>query len=244
MSNELIILAGTAATLGFVHTLLGPDHYLPFIVMAKARNWSLLKTMFITFLCGIGHVLSSVVLGLIGVAFGIAVLKLEAIETARGDIAAWLLIIFGFAYTVYGIHLALRGKPHTHSHAHLSGDNHDHYHDHSGEHSHVHTDEAAHSPRSSRDVLTPWILFTIFVFGPCEPLIPIIMYPAAKHHTGAVIAVAAIFSLVTISTMIAIVSLSTFGLSRIKLSRFERYSHALAGFSVLLCGGAIKFLGL
>jgi len=25
-----------------------------------------------------------------------------------------------------------------------------------------------------------WALFLIFVFGPCEPLIPLIMYPAAK----------------------------------------------------------------
>ena len=40
MSNEIAILTATAASIGFFHTLFGPDHYLPFIVMAKANNWS------------------------------------------------------------------------------------------------------------------------------------------------------------------------------------------------------------
>jgi sulfite exporter TauE/SafE len=98
MTSEIAILAGTAASIGLIHTILGPDHYLPFIVLAKARQWSSAKTAVITLLCGIGHVLSSVVLGFIGIALGMAVFKLEAIETFRGDIAAWMLIAFGFAY--------------------------------------------------------------------------------------------------------------------------------------------------
>ena len=62
MTNELRLLVLTAASLGFVHTVLGPDHYLPFTVLAKARKWSISKTAVITCLCGAGHVLSSVVL--------------------------------------------------------------------------------------------------------------------------------------------------------------------------------------
>ncbi|GAG00740.1 unnamed protein product, partial [marine sediment metagenome] len=44
MSNELIALYITAASIGFIHTVFGPDHYLPFVVMSKARKWSLGKT--------------------------------------------------------------------------------------------------------------------------------------------------------------------------------------------------------
>ena len=66
-----------AASIGFFHTLLGPDHYLPFVMISWARKWSGFKTMIVTFLCGIGHVGSSVVLGLAGVALGIAVNKLQ-----------------------------------------------------------------------------------------------------------------------------------------------------------------------
>jgi len=33
-SGEITVLLATAASLGFIHTLIGPDHYLPFIVMS------------------------------------------------------------------------------------------------------------------------------------------------------------------------------------------------------------------
>ena len=63
MDQSILLLMWTAATIGFIHTLAGPDHYLPFVMMARARQWSQRKTLWITLLCGIGHVLSSVVLG-------------------------------------------------------------------------------------------------------------------------------------------------------------------------------------
>jgi sulfite exporter TauE/SafE len=236
MSNEFIILAGTAATIGFVHTIFGPDHYLPFIVLSKARQWSSIKTAVITLLCGIGHVLSSVVLGFIGVALGIAVFKLEAIESFRGELAAWLLIAFGFTYFIWGIHRAIRSRPHEHLHLHESGEVHSHPHQHIGDHSHVHSSKSGN--------LTPWVLFTIFVFGPCEPLIPLVMYPAAKGNMITVAIVASIFGLTTIATMLGIVLSASYGLSKLPLRKLEKYSHALAGLTIFLCGGVIKFLGL
>ena len=236
MSSEIAILVGTAATIGFVHTILGPDHYLPFIVLAKARGWSGVKTAMITLLCGIGHVLSSVVLGFIGIALGITLFKLEAIESFRGELAAWFLIAFGFTYFVWGIHRVIRNRPHEHFHVHESAEPHLHSHKHLRDHSHPHNSELGS--------LTPWILFTIFVFGPCEPLIPLVMYPAAKHDMISVAMVASIFGLTTIVTMLSVVLASFYGLSRIPLSRLGKYSHALAGLTIFLSGGAIKFLGL
>jgi hypothetical protein len=38
MNDTIPILAGNAALIGFGHTLCGPDHYLPFIVMGKAHS--------------------------------------------------------------------------------------------------------------------------------------------------------------------------------------------------------------
>ena len=236
MSNEIIILAGAAAAIGLVHTVLGPDHYLPFIVLAKARQWSSFKTIMITLICGIGHVLSSIVLGFIGIGLGIAVFRLEAIESFRGEMAAWLLIVFGFTYLVWGVHRALRNRPHEHVHLHEGGENNSHPHQHVADHTHVHTSKVSG--------VTPWVLFTIFIFGPCEPLIPLVMYPAAKNDMLAVALVAFVFGLVTISTMLGIVLASSYGLTRLSLGAWSRYSHALAGLTIFLCGGAIKFLGL
>lgn len=205
-------------------------------MLSKARQWSRLKTAIVTLLCGIGHVLSSIALGFIGIALGIAVFKLDAIGSFRGEIAAWLLIIFGFTYFVWGVHRAIRSRSHAHSHIHENQTTHSHQHQHVTDHSHVHT------PKSTN--LTPWVLFTIFVFGPFEPLIPLIMYPAAKNNIMNVVLVASIFGIVTISTMLFIVLTSSYGLSKLRINKLSKYSHALAGLVIFLSGGAIKFLGL
>jgi len=237
MSNELLILSTTAVGIGFFHTILGPDHYLPFIVLAKARKWSIPKTAFITFLCGLGHILSSVVLGLIGVALGVAVFKLESIESFRGDLAGWLLLIFGFTYFIWGLRRAIYSKEHKHKHIHPGQPEHTHIHSHLNEHFHYHKKEDYKN-------LTPWVLFIVFVFGPCEPLIPLLMYPAAKMGMGSVGVIAAVFGAVTISTMLGVVLLFSLGLTKWRIRSLEKYSHALAGFAILFCGIAIKFLGL
>lgn len=254
-TSSLTVLAATAASIGFIHTVTGPDHYLPFVAMSRVGGWSLTKTIIITVLCGIGHVLSSVVLGAVGIGVGAAVGKLEWFESIRGNIAGWLLLGFGLAYMAWGIRRAIRNQGHVHWHAHADGVVHAHHHGHHGEHAHPHAAHAAHAPHQDvsanapgRDEavaagMTPWILFTIFVFGPCEPLIPLLMYPAAKHNTWGVIWITSIFGAVTIATMTTIVVAAYLGLTRLHVDKLGRYSHAAAGAALALCGMAVT-LGL
>ncbi len=232
----LAALVTTAAFLGFFHTLTGPDHYLPFVAMSRIGRWSLPKTVAITLACGVGHVGSSIFLGILGIALGTAVTRLEWLEGLRGNLAGWLLLGFGLAYTVWGIHRAIRNRPHTHLHIHADGSTHDHSHGHVDEHAHVHQDEQAAS-------MTPWILFTIFVFGPCEPLIPLVMYPAAKLSFWGVGLVALVFSVATWATMTTIVVVAYLGLTKASFLRLERYGHVAAGLVVTACGAAVQ-LGL
>lgn len=236
MESSLLILSGTAVTIGLIHTLIGPDHYLPFIVLSEARKWNMKKTLLITFLCGVGHVLSSVVLGFIGIAAGLSLSKLEIFESFRGNIAAWLLIAFGFVYMVISLRKLYRNKTHTHSHAHNDGTTHEHEHAHISNHSHVHL--------SDKKNLTPWILFVIFVLGPCEPLIPLVMYPAAEGNMGGVIIVSLLFAAATIGTMMAVVLAFRLGLSRINLRPIEKYVNVIAGATICISGLAIQVLGL
>ncbi len=237
MSNQILVLAINAASMGFIHTVLGPDHYLPFIVMSKARRWSGLKTGIITILCGLGHVGSSILVGTLGIAFVLGLSKVEGIENIRGDIAAWAFVVFGFLYMTWGLVRVIRNKQHKHSHLHNSGVMHEHSHTHSEEHDHVHKGEKAVS-------LTPWVLFVIFVLGPCEPLIPLLMYPAARHNVFGVITVSLIFAVTTLLTMLVIVLLLTYGLKALPFGKLEKYTHALAGATIFLSGCAIVFLGL
>lgn len=239
MPPDLTVLLGTAATIGAVHTLLGPDHYLPFVAMSRALRWSATRTAWITLLCGLGHVLSSVILGFLGIGLGLAVTRLEFWESYRGELAAWFLIAFGLVYFVWGLRRAVRNQPHAHIHVHEDGLAHSHTHAHHDEHVHVH---GADEPGMKG--VTPWVLFTIFVFGPCEPLIPVVMYPAVKHNLLGVVLVTGVFGVVTIGTMLAVVMTMRAGLMRLSLAALERYTHAFAGATILACGLAIQFLGL
>lgn len=232
--NELILLSLTAASLGFIHTALGPDHYLPFIVLSKARNWSVSKTMLITFISGMGHVGGSVVIGLVGIALGISLNKLTFIESFRGDIVALLLILFGLVYTVYGFYKFLKNGGHHHLPDFLI-------------------------PKSIRQIkhqvnhglekkvdetkLTPWVLFIIFVFGPCEVLIPMLFIPAVQRSTIGIASVALFFGITTIATMMFIVYLAHLGSSFLKFKSKEKYMHLIAGLVILSAGLGMYFLG-
>jgi ABC-type nickel/cobalt efflux system permease component RcnA len=163
----------------------------------------------------------------------------------RGDLAAWALIGFGFAYAVWGLRRAWKNKPHAHAHLHPGDIRHEHAHTHNAEHAHPHAHEAdpVQAP-GARNQFTPWLLFTIFVLGPCEPLIPLVMYPAAAHDLMGVVLVSAVFALCTVGTMLAVVLASLWGLEFVSLSRLDRYAHALAGGAICASGLAIRFLGL
>jgi sulfite exporter TauE/SafE len=234
MSDNIQMLALTAASIGFLHTVTGPDHYVPFAMIAKARNWTNMRTIVLVILCGIGHVGSSVVLGFIGIAAGIGMQKLELIEGNRGSIAAWVLIIFGLLYGIWGIRKAV----HKHQHKHHQEDYH---------HSHGADSDHHHLPlvdKAKKSNITPWILFIIFVLGPCEPLIPILIYPAAEHSMGGAVYIALIFGIITIATMIAMVLALLKGFEFLPLQKIHRYTHAIAGFTIFICGLSIEFLGL
>lgn len=166
-----------------------------------------------------------------------AVGKLELLESIRGNVAAWLLIGFGLAYLVWGLRQGYKKRPHKHLHGHHLSNVHTHSHDHINEHAHLHESSELKS-------VTPWALFIIFVFGPCEPLIPILMYPAAKSSWSGLLLVTTVFSIVTIATMMSVVMLSAKGFRLIKFDRLGQYNHAISGATILFCGLAIQFLGL
>ncbi len=237
MDQEITILVLSAFSVGFFHTLVGPDHYIPFIVLARAGKWSFRKTIIITFLCGVGHVGSSILIGFAGILIGAGLTGLIAVETSRGSIAAWMMIAFGLVYFFWGLRKAIKQKEHIHLHYHTNGMYHTHQHKHLDEHSHFHD-------KKNMKELTPWVLFIIFIFGPCEPFIPLFLYPAAKGNTSDMILVSLAFASATIITMLTIVALMHYGIRFLIHVNFERYMHAIAGATIFVCGIFIEFLGL
>lgn len=217
MEQGVLTLAMVAFGLGAFHTLIGPDHYLPFVAMAQTRKWSTSKTVWVVSVCGIGHVLSTIILGAIFIAIGIAVERFEFFEGQRGNFAAWLLFITGSIYMLWAIIQQIRKKGHPHKHF---------------------ADEG-----SSRKTMTFWILFAIFVFGPCEALSPV-LYTAFAISTTSLVLVSLLFAISTIGVMLLMTLLMLQGFKFLKFKKIEKYQHIIAGATIALCGASMLFMGL
>ena len=202
---ELLLLS--SVSIGLLHAM-APDHWLPFVMMGRAQQWSRWRLTATTILAGAGHVLSSLAIGAAGVLLGIAVDGVNLFESSRGDVASLLLIGFGVAYMVWG--LKNWGRHHTHD-------------------------------VSRTRAVTFWTLFALVVFGPCEPLIPLVFvgYGFGWH---AVLAVAGTFGVTTIGMMLLQVHLATVGFSFLRGHWLEHASHVIAGATIALTGIAIRLL--
>ena len=244
MTIDTLILTATAFLVGIGHTLLGPDHYLPFVAMSEASNWTYRKTFTVTAICGAGHIAGSVILGSLGLAFGTIAMQVEFIEALRGDIAAWLLLGFGFAYLSWGVVRAYRNVPHTHLHRHADGTMHTHHHTHQGEHMHVHSTDDSSASKTSTFQGIPWILFVIFVLGPCEPLVPLLMSAAIVVTTVdrvfVVTSVVIAFGMANIATMLFCVAVMKIGLRKVDFTDLSWFGPVLGGFAILVCGALMK----
>ena len=139
------------------------------------------------------------------------------------------MLSFGIVYTAWGLRRGLRDRPHAHSHVHADGTLHDHEHAHHREHAHPHG-------ASDGAKLAPWVLFTIFVLGPCEPLIPVLLVPAFQHSFAGVIWVTIVFAVVTLVTVLGLVFAGLAGLGALPQLRIQKFSHAFAGVTLCLCG--------
>jgi sulfite exporter TauE/SafE len=231
MSTEMQLLLTAAISIAFIHTITGPDHYLPFIALSKARGWSLGRTIFWTMLCGAGHVWSSVLLGLGGAAIGWSLSKVSWLENVRGGIAGWVMLSFGLLYGIWGLYRAYKNNPHKHFDL---GDNNDIY-----VYEHKHGNTVASRDRHK---VTPWVMFIIFLLGPCEPMIPLLYFPAAKNSWEGMLILISVYTVFTLLTMLMMVTLGFYGISFLKTEKLERYMHALGGLTIFICGAGMVFL--
>jgi len=231
MDTDFQLLAIAAVTIAFLHTLTGPDHYLPFIALAKARSWSLARTLFWVAICGCGHVLSSVLLAMIGAAIGWSLSKITWLESLRGGIAGWALLLFGLLYAGWGL---LRSRQNV-RHKHFDG------YDDGAMYVYEHRHGETVGPKD-RHPVTPWVMFLIFVLGPCEPMIPLLSNPVAVNSAWKLLLLVMIYTFFTLITMLLMVSAGYYGLSFLNTDKLQPYTHALGGLAIFICGAGMVFL--
>jgi len=203
----------STATIAIVHAIAGPDHYLPFIAIGAARRWSHLRAFFITLIAGIAHVLSSVVIGAIGIGAGITLESLEFFEGSRGNIAGWLLILAGVLYSLWSL------RRHTHDHLKIDFD-----------------DE-----KSRRRSVLIWTLVAVFILGPCEPLVPL-MFVAVQISWWAVIVASGLFMMLTLVVMEVFVLTGLSGLKLMPGHLTHRVGNIMASLVIIALGATLMLL--
>jgi hypothetical protein len=227
------VILGLAASVAVVHTAVGIDHAVPFVVLSRVQNWSLRRTLIVTALCGIGHIASAVVIGLAAVALGLAVEHLGPLEAVRGKLGLGILVAFGLGYAALGAVRLLR-KTHGHRHMHVHEDGTVHEHDHADQ---------------KKKIVGTWTLFVVLVFGPCEALVPLLLAPGVTRDYGLLAAVIGVFGSLTVLTMLVLVTIGVLGTRLVSLEKIggpklAASSDVLAGLAIAATGVVVGALGL
>lgn len=86
-----------------------PNHWMPFALIGKGQRWSLSKTIFITAIAGLGHCVTTIILGFIIALLGFQITKYA--EAIAEPIASGILILLGTIFVIFG---RLKSNHHDH----------------------------------------------------------------------------------------------------------------------------------
>jgi hypothetical protein len=204
------LLIGAVGAVGVLHTMV-PDHWVPISILARQRGWSKSETARAALQAGVGHVVSTLALGLLVWAAGVAVAPRLGIVIDK--ISSVALIGFGLWIAVSAWH----EQQHRHTHQH----NHEHEHG---------TSSDIADGRKGRAAL-----LLIVGSSPMVEGIPAFL-AAWKYGFGLIAFMAVIFAASTIATYILLCVSAAAGLRRFSLGALGRYGEFLSGLAIAIVG--------
>jgi nickel/cobalt exporter len=234
---NLYMLLVTASGTAVIHTLI-PDHWLPFVLIGRARNWSLRTTAMVSGVSALIHVGLSVVLGLVTLALGFAASEVigESLERAAGI----LLILFGLVYAIWawrkGGHFHPGGERLHQNEQRPTCDGREGHTD--PEHQYFHADVDLIRSRSEWTRL--WLALIIGA-NPCVLLIPIMLIAAEKGGTMLGL-VSAAYAVPTICLMVGLSVLGVAGSRGIRLPGAARHMEMASGLLIMILGLVVLWL--
>jgi nickel/cobalt exporter len=230
----LATLAVTGFTVAFFHAAI-PTHWLPFVLVARARGWTRGKTFAVSMAAGLGHVLLTSLLGL-----GIAWLGLQ-LDEHFGEVfnrvaGGALLVIAGWFFW----RQARGGVLHHHAGGHHEESEHC---GHADDHTHM-EEELADTKLVSRQA-GDWAaisgLFMMLTLSPCEGFLPVYLSGVHYGWRGFVV-LSGILAAGTLIGMLLFTWLTLVGFSKLPLQKLERYEAALLGTIFAVLGLMMLFL--
>lgn len=219
----LTTIAATGFTVAFFHAAI-PTHWLPFVLVSRARRWSRGRTLAVAVFAGLGHVALTSLLGLVIAWFGFK------LDESAGRYFPWII---GGALLAIGLFYFWRqwsGRGVLHHHP--PGGHHEAS-EHCGhEHEHSHWDDELKDTELVSDKAGDWAaisgLFMMLTLSPCEGFLPVYLSGVQFGWRGFVV-LSAILAVATLAGMMVFTWLSLVGLEKLPVQKFERYEAALLG---------------
>lgn len=230
-SPVLTTIAVTGFTVAFFHAAI-PTHWLPFVLVARARGWGRAKTLLVTVFAGLGHVALTTLLGL-----GIAWFGFQLDEHV-GEKFTW--VVGGLLIAVGLFYFWQQARGGGLRHHHLPGGQHRPSpkcgHEHGEKHSHwdLELEESPLASRRAGDWAAISGLFVMLTLSPCEVFLPVYLSGVQFGWRGFFV-LSGILAVATLLGMLLFTWLTLLGLEKFEVKNFERYESALLGtiFTVL-----------
>jgi nickel/cobalt exporter len=225
-SAALTTIALTGFTVAFFHAAI-PTHWLPFVLVARARGWSRPKVLAVTTGAGLGHVALTSLIGVAIAWFGFQIDHESFPRIAGGLLIAIAVFYFWRQWTGRGI--LHHHPPGTHHHADERCGH---------EHGQSHWDaELKSSPLVSRaagDGAAIGGLFVMLTLSPCEGFLPIYLSGVQFGWRGFFV-LSGILAVATLVGMTLFTWLALLGFEKIRIKNLERHEAGLLGtlFAVL-----------
>jgi hypothetical protein len=217
-----MLLIAAVIGVGILHTIV-PDHWVPITLLARAHGWSRAQTARAALQAGTGHVVSTLVLGLIVWAAGAAFATSFGHYVSLASSAA--LIAFG-AWIAIGSLRELREGPHGHEHEHE-----------------LEPDSGPNPPAQEHRRSRRTALLLILGSSPMVEGIPA-FFAAGRYGFGLIVVMALCFAAATIATYVGLCVFSTAGLQHVRLGAFEKYGEVASGAFIAAVGLIFLFLPL
>jgi nickel/cobalt exporter len=255
--NSLPVLLLAAAGVGFGHAVM-PDHWLPLAILSRTRHHRTGKLVRLSLAAAVAHVVVSLLLG--GVVIGVGLEFRAAIAGHTDLVVGGILLAAGTVFLI----LDLRGKGHGHAHGahdhdHDSHEHHEHashgaHHEHDRDgHEHERHDHAGHGggtavldrPATQTQVRGARGLAAVLVpFGaaasPDLTILPVFL-AASALGAGAALGSLAVFTIVTVLTIVGLTVATALGARRLTAPWIDRSANLLTAGTLLLIGALVVF---
>jgi putative Mn2+ efflux pump MntP len=230
----LIQIFFASLLLSVIHASI-PNHWLPLIAIGKTEKWTLSEIMFGTAVTGFAHTLSTVIIGII---VGVVGYKLSAsYGIISGIIAPAILVVLGAIYIIFD----LKGTKHSHSHFTLDKSHHDRDHDHEHHHDHPHILSVTQQTNKK----TKWAVLSTLSLGmfltPCLEIEAYYFQASTIGWVGIWI-VSAVYTFVTVGTMMLLVYLGMKGVKNIRSHFLEAHEKRISGIVLIVVGLVVYFV--